>query len=188
MTHWKAFYQNKHELKFRWEIKFIKGKVYKKRGRPRKEERMKIMNKPWRQKVEKFRSSSFQKEGSAKVFVNFDTNKISMRKGAKTWMIRMLTPIFKIFKGKCITTNNIESKHAQVKGNGAGRKMRDREYGHRLYMLHSYIVEYDHIPFTNLAGRPLFRYIMKKSKKKRIGYKTLGSERNLVQTVLSSYE
>jgi hypothetical protein len=188
MTHWKAFLQNKHELKFKWEIKFIKGKVYKKRGRPRKDERMKIMNKPWRQKVERFQSPSFQKEGSAKVFVNFNTNKISMRKGAKKWMIRMLTPIYKIFKGKYITTNNIESKHAQVKGNGAGRKMRDREYGHRLYMLHSYIVEYDHIPFTNLAGRPLFRYLMKKSKKKRIGYKILENDHKLVQTVLSSYE
>ncbi|MEJ2250397.1 MAG: hypothetical protein P8Y97_12195 [Candidatus Lokiarchaeota archaeon] len=188
ITHWKAFFQNKHELKFKWEIKFIKGKIYKKRGRPRKEERIKIMNKPWRQKVERYHSPSFQKIGIAKVFVNFDTNKISMRAGARKWMIRMLTPIYKIFKGKHITTNKIESKHAQVKGNGAGRKMRDGEYGHRLYMLHTYIVEYGYIPFTNLTGRPLFRYLMRESKKKRIGYKIMKNDRNHIQTVLSTYE
>lgn len=187
-THWKAFLHNKQELKFKWEIKFIKGKVYKKRGRPRKEERIKIMNKPWRQKVENYHSSSFQKEGSATIFVNFNTNKISMRAGAKKWMIQMLTPIFKIFKGKHITTNIIESKHAQVKGNGARRKMRDKEYGHKLYMLHSYIVENEHIPFTNLTGRPLYRYLMKTTNKKRIGYKTPENDRKLIQTVLNAYE
>ena len=188
MTHWKAFYRNKHEVKFKWEIKFIKGKVYKKRGRPRKEERIKNMNEPWRQKLENYQSASFQKAGTGKIFVNFDTNKLSMRAGAKKWMLRMLTPIFKIFKGKHITTNKIESKHSQVKGNGAGRKQRDEEYGHKLYMLHTYIVEYGHIPFTNLAGRPLYRYLMKKSNKKRIGYKTLENDREFVQTVLSAYE
>ena len=146
------------------------------------------MNEPWRQKLENYQSASFQKAGTGKIFVNFDTNKLSMQAGAKKWMLRMLTPIFKIFKGKHITTNKIESKHSQVKGNGAGRKQRDGEYGHKLYMLHTYIVEYGHIPFTNLAGRPLYRYLMKKSNKKRIGYKTLENDREFVQTVLSAYE
>ncbi|GAI78462.1 unnamed protein product, partial [marine sediment metagenome] len=148
MTHWKAFYRNKHELKFKWEIKFIRGKVYKKRGRPGKEESLEIKNEPWRQKMENYQSDSFEKEGTAKLFINFETNKISMRAGARKWMLQMLNPLFKIFKGNHITTNKIESKHSQVKGNGAGRKQRDREYGHKLYMLHTFIVEYKHIPFT----------------------------------------
>ena len=187
-THWKAFYRNKHELKFKWEIKFIKGKVHKKRGRPRKEEAIKLKNAPWRQKLEMFQSGSFQKEGTAKIFVNFETNKLSMRAGAKKWMIQMLTPIFKIFRGKHITTNLIESKHSQVKGNGAGRKQRDKEYGHQLYMLHTFLVEYGYIPFTNLEGRPLYTYLIESSKKKKIGYKILENDRNYVQTVLSAYE
>ena len=83
MTHWKAFYRNKHELKFKWEIKFIKGNIYKKRGRPRKEESLEIKNKPWRQKLEDYQSDTFKKEGTAKIFVNFETNKLSMRAGAK---------------------------------------------------------------------------------------------------------
>ncbi len=188
MTHWKAFYRNKHELKFKWEIKLIKGKVHEKRGRPRKEESTKLKNAPWRQKLEKFQSDSFQKEGTAKIFVNFETNKLSMRAGAKKWILQMLMPIFKIFKGKHITTNKIESKHSQVKGNGAGRKQRDKDYGHKLYMLHTFLVEYGYIPFTNLTGRPLYKYLIKSSKKKKMGYKTLESERIYIQTVLSDYE
>ena len=188
MTHWKAFYCDKHDLKFKWEIKLIKGKVHEKRGRPRKEESIKLKSAPWRQKLEKFQSDSFQKEGSAKIFVNFETNKLSMRAGAKKWMLQMLMPIFKIFKGKHITTNLIESKHSQVKGNGAGRKQRDKEYGHNLYMLHTFLVEYGYLPFTNLAGRPLYKYLIKSNKKKKIGYKILENDRIYLQTVLSDYE
>ncbi|GAH96653.1 unnamed protein product, partial [marine sediment metagenome] len=33
-------------------------------------------------------------------FVNFKTNKLSMRAGSSKWIIDMLTPLFKIFKGK----------------------------------------------------------------------------------------
>jgi len=47
-THWKAFYCNKHELKFKWEIKFIKGKVQAKRGRPRKSDTLQNKNERWR--------------------------------------------------------------------------------------------------------------------------------------------
>ncbi len=80
-------YRNKHELKFKWEIKFIKGKVQAKRGRPRKSDTSQNKNERWRQKLEKYQSDSFQKEGTAKIFVNFETNKLSMRAGAKKWMI-----------------------------------------------------------------------------------------------------
>ena len=111
-----------------------------------------------------------------------------MRAGAKKWMIQLLTPLFKNFKGQHATTNLIESKHSQVKGNGAGRKQRDEDYGHRLYTLHAFIVEHDYIPFTNLAGRPLYKYLMKNQKKKDIGYMFLESNHHYIQTVLNAFE
>ncbi|KKK45544.1 hypothetical protein LCGC14_1990750 [marine sediment metagenome] len=187
-THWKAFYCDKHELKVKWEIKFIKGKVQAKRGRPRNSDEIKNKNVKWRQKLENYQSDSFQKEGTAKIYVNFRTNKLSMRMGAKKWILQMLTPIFKIFKGKHITTNLIESKHSQIKGNGAGKKQRDKEYGHLLFTLHAFLVEYGYIPFTNLVGRPLYKTLMKDEKEKKIGYKLLESKRFFVQTILSDYE
>jgi len=187
-TQWKVFYHDKHELKFKWEIKFIKGKIQAKRGRPRNSEKVKNKNVKWRQKLENYHSDSFQKEGTAKIYVNFRTNKLSMRAGAKKWMLQMLSPIFKIFKGKHITTNKIESKFSQVKGNGAGKKQRDKEYGHLLFTLHTFVVEYGYIPFTNLTGRPLYKYLMKDVKKKKIGYRLPEGKRNFVQTVLSGYE
>ena len=187
-THWKVFYRDKHELKFKWEIKFIKGKVQKKRGRPRKEESIKLKNAPWRQKLEAFQSDSFQKEGSAIIYVNFESNKLSMRAGAKKWMIQMLTPIFKIFKGIHITTNLIESKNSQIKGSGAGKKQRDEEYGHLLFTLHAFIVEYGYIPFTNLMGRPLYSYLMIEEKKKKKGYQIPEGKHTFTQTTLSEYE
>jgi len=187
-THWKAFYRDKHELKFKWEIKLIKGKVQAKRGRPRNSDKIKHMNVKWRQKLKSYQSDSFQKEGTAKTYVNFKTNKLSMRTGAKKWMILMLSPIFKIFKGTHITTNLMESKNSQIKGNGAGKKQRDAEYGHLLFTLHAFIVEYGYIPFTNLTGRPLYEYLMKDDKKKRIGYRIPEDKRIFVQTTLSGYE
>ncbi len=187
-THWKAFYRNKHELKFKWEIKFVKGRIQAKRGRPRKSENSQNRNARWRQKLENYKSDSFEKEGTAKIFVNFETNKLSVRAGGKKWMIQMLTPIFKIFKGKHITTNLIESKHSQIKRNGAGKKQRDKEYGHQLFALQAFLVEYKYLPFTNLSGRPLYKYLMKDGKKKKIGYKIPENNRIFVQTVLSTYE
>lgn len=188
MTHWKIFCTDKHEIKVKWEIKFIKGKIKKKRGRPRKEESVKFLNAPWRQKLEAFQSDSFQKEGSAKIFVNFETNKLSMRAGAKKWMLQLLLPLFKIFKGKHITTNLIESKHSQIKGNGAIKKQRDKEYGHLLFTLQAFIAECGHVPFTNMTGRPLYTYLMTEHEKKKIGYKILESNQSFIQTTLSGYE
>ncbi len=140
-THWKTFYRDKHELKFKWEIKLIKGKIHATRGRPRNSDKIKNMNAKWRQKLKNYRSNSFQKEGTAKIYVNFNTNKLSMHAGAKKWMILMLSPIFKIFKGIHITTNKIESKYSQIKGSGVRKKQRDKEYGHLLFTLHAFIVE-----------------------------------------------
>ena len=187
-THWKAFYRNKHELKFKWEIKFIKGKIQANRGRPRSSDKVQNKNAKWRQKLENYQSDSFKKEGTAKIYVNFESNKLSMRTGAKKWMLQMLTPIFKIFKGKHITTNLMESKHSQIKRNGARRKQRDKVYGHKLFTLHAFLVECGYIPFTTLARRPLYKYLIKDSKKKKMGYRILEGKRILVQTVLSGYE
>ncbi len=187
-TPWKAFYHDKHELKFKYEIKFIKGQIQAKRGRPRNSDNVKNKKGKWRQKLENYQSNSFQKEGTAKIYVNFKTNKLSMRAGAKKWMILMLSPIFKIFKGIHITTNLIESKLSQIKGSGVGKKQRDEEYGHLLFTLHAFIVEYGYIPFTNMTDRPLYNYLMQDDKKKKIGYKLPENKRVLVQTVLNSYE
>lgn len=67
MRHWKAFYRNKHELKFKWEIKYIKGKIQKKRGRPRKASTSQKKNERRRQKLEIYQTDSFKKEGTAKI-------------------------------------------------------------------------------------------------------------------------
>ena len=82
----------------------------------------------------------------------------------------------------------MESKLSQIKRSGAGRKQRDNEYGHKLYAFHTFLVEYGYIPFTNLVGRPLYSYLIKSNKKKKMGYKTLENDRFYVQTVLSAYE
>lgn len=87
--------------------------------------------------------------------------------------IHLLTSLFKIFKGKHATTNLIESKHFQVKGSGAGRKQKDDQYGHQLFTLHAFIVEHEYIHFTNLAGRPLYKYLMKDQKRKMSDIKSL---------------
>ena len=124
----------------------------------------------------------------AKIYVNFETNKLSMRAGSKKWMTQLLTPLFKIFKGKHVTTNLIENKHSQIKRTGAGRKQRDKGHGHQLFTLNAFLVEYEYLPFTNLTRRSLYNYLMKDNKKKKIGYKILKSNRIFIQTVLSTYE
>ena len=47
---------------------------------------------------------------------------------------------------------------------------------------------YIHIPFTNLTGRPLYKYLMKDVKKKKIGYRLPEGKQIFVQTVLNGYE
>ena len=138
--------------------------------------------------MEHYQSTSFKKEGEATIFVNFETNKLSMRAGSKSWMIQLLTPIFKIFKGKHVTTNLMESKHSQIKRNGAKRKQRDKVYGHELFTLSAFLVEYEYIPFTNLTGRPLYKFLMKHDKKEKIEYRIVENKRVSIQTVLSAYE
>ena len=186
-THWKAFYRDKHELKLKWEIKLIKGRVQKKRGRPPKAIKSQKADPKWRQKFKNFQTSSFKKKGTAKVYINFSTNKVSMRAGSKKWMVQILNPLLKIFKGKHATSNLVESKHAQIKGGGAGRKQKDKLYGHQLFRLLAFLVERGYLPFTSLAGRPLYKYLMKEKKKKEVGYKIMENKHLSVQTVLSAF-
>ena len=108
--------------------------------------------------------------------------------GSKKWKIQILTPVYKHFKGKYITTNLMDSKYSQDKRNGANRKQSDKRYRHKIFVLYASLVENKHIPFTNLAGRPLYKSLMKSNKKEKIEYKIVENKRISIQTVLSSYE
>ncbi len=79
----------------------------------------------------------------------------------------------RIFKGKHLTTNLVESKHSQAKGNGTGRKQQDEEYDHQLFALLAFLVEYEYLPFTNLSKRSLYKDLMGNKKKKRSGIESL---------------
>ena len=101
-THWRAFAKGTHELRFQWEIKFIKGRVAATRGRPRKTDPPKNTTQKWRQKIMDFQSGRMRRKGSAAVYVNCKNTKISLRKGSQKWMVRMLQPLFTIFTTKSI--------------------------------------------------------------------------------------
>ena len=186
-THWKAFNKGTHLLRFRWEIKLVQGHGQGRRGRPPKSKPGQQREPKWRQKLRKYQSPKFQRSGSAGVFVNFDTNKLTMKRGARKWMIRMLGPLFKLFKGKCITTNLVESKHSQVKRKGHLRKQRDANYGHELFVFTAFVAETSHLPPITLTGRPLWKYLMKPPDKKVYGYSIPGGNGITIQTVLPAF-
>lgn len=184
LTHWKAFAKGTHELRFRWEIKLVRGQVQAKKGRPSRLTSQDKALPKWRQKVRAFQSGATRASGSAAVFVNFKTNKLSMRRGASKWMVRLLDPLFKAFGGKHLTSSLVESKHHQVKSGPAGRKQQDVEYGHQLFTLSAFIADHGFLPLTNIPGRPLYRYLMKERDRESAGYATRREERTSIQTVL----
>ncbi len=184
-THWKAFAKGSCELKFKWKIKFIKRNIYQGRGRPLKNTLPTNMNQKWRQKVIAYQTGEIKKTGSATVFVNVKTNKISKRRGSTDWMIRMLTPLFKKFKGKYMTTGLIESKHHQIKHTSGDRKQQEPGYNHLLFALSSYIIETGHIPNTNLQRRPLYKYLIIEKKKEHLSYVTRENGIKRVQKTIS---
>ncbi|MHA1291713.1 MAG: hypothetical protein ACTSQJ_03480 [Promethearchaeota archaeon] len=49
-------------------------------------------------------------------------------------------------------------------------------------------MEHVYIPFTNLTGRPLYKYLTKDNKKKKIWYKIPVGKQIFIQTTLSGYE
>lgn len=183
-THWKAFAKGSHELKFKWQIKFIKGKIYKRKGRPLKNSLPKKTNQKWRQKISAYQNGKIKKAGSAIVYTNSKNTKISKRKGSTDWMIRMLQPLFKKFKGKCATTGLIESKNHQIKHTSGDRKQQDEKYNHYLFALSSFIVENGYLPMTNLYGRPLYKYLMKESKAEVFRYVSIKDNIKMIQMTL----
>lgn len=184
-THWKAFSKGTHILKFKWEIKFIKGQVQAKRGRPRKSQTPQKPRLKWQKQVNNYHNGKMKTSGSAEVYVNHKNTLVSLRKGSKRWMIGMLQPLFKIFKGRVMTTSLIESKNHQIKSMSGDRKQQDPDYNHKLFALSSFIVEFGHIPHVNLSGRPLYKYLMKDHKTEALSYVKYQNEKKIVQTTLS---
>jgi hypothetical protein len=48
-------------------------------------------------------------------------------------------------------------------------------------------VEHQYLPFTDLTGRPLYKFLIEKSKKEKIEYRIPENKRISIQTVLSTY-
>jgi len=186
-THWKAFKQESPRLHFQWEVKFIKGLVQRGRGRPRKDQGRSPRYCLWRQKRDEYYSPSFKKGGDAEVFVNRQTGKVSPRAGASKWMAAMVAPLVKIFKGKRVTTNWVESKHSQVKRKGASRKQQDVKYGDALFHVCAYLAERGDLPPVSLEGRPLFKYLVHNQGKSREGYYFHKDGAIYKQLLLSAY-
>ncbi len=186
-THWKILTKGKCEVSMKWEIKFIKANNPVGSGRPTIQQRNTPQHQQWRQKKEEYYSESFQKLGTAKLFINPDTKKISLRHGSKTWMTKMISPLFPIFYEKCITNNRVESKHAQIKRTGHLRKQQNREYTDKAFQLQEYIVKNGHLPETFLEGKPLYRYLIQNSKKRVVGYQFYVNEKKMIQTIIPAY-
>jgi hypothetical protein len=186
-THWKIFNQGNCEIKFNWEIKFIKSAIKIGRGRPRKDQSESKEIRQWRQKKHEYNALSFQKNGVAKVFVNTQTEKVSLRAGAKSWMITMFSPVLNEFNGKCITNNGSESKHSQIKRKGASRKQKDQQYADNLFHFYAYLAENKCFPPMSLKGRPLFRYLIKQRDPKKEQYRIYNSNSNSRQMLLSAF-
>ncbi|MHA1766259.1 MAG: hypothetical protein ACTSVK_08350 [Promethearchaeota archaeon] len=186
-THWKLFKKEKHELGFKWEIKLIQGKLPIGRGRPTIQMTQSRIYKQWRQKKVEYNSNTFQKKGSAKVYINPDSKKISLRQGSKKWMQGMIQQIIIIFHGKFITNNRSESKNSQIKRTGNMRKQPNEEHSDHLFQLQEYIVKNGHLPQTFIKGRPLYKYLMKDIKSQKIGYRINLNKKEFNQTLIESY-
>ena len=186
-THWQAFNDVKTELKFKWEIKLIPGKLSNRRGRPGKQMLQSPLYQKWKQKKLEYESPDFQKSGTAKVLVNLDSQKISLRQGSKKWMKTMFQPVLKIFSGKYVTNNKSESKNSQIKRAGNMRKQPDEVYSDQLYQLHEYIVRNGHLPDVFLSGRPLYKYLVVSPKERVPGYRTRENNRVYLQNIIDNY-
>jgi hypothetical protein len=186
-THWRAFKQESALLHFRWEVKFIKGLLYRGSGRVPKDLEQTPRYHQWRRKRDEYYSRSFQKKGEAEVFVNRETGKLTPRAGATRWMVSMLAPVAKIFLGKCITTNWMESKNSQVKRKGASRKQQDTNYSDALFKVCAYLAEHGHLPRVSLEGRPLFKYIVGDRGRSKEGYLFHNDGVTSRQLLLSAY-
>lgn len=190
-TNWKAFCSGKHELTFDWSIKLIRGKMYSVRGRPNKSKIQEAWRQwcgtRWRQKYEKYKSHVIPQNDTAKVFVNPETNKVSLRADSRKWMIKMLTPLLKIFKGKHVTSNIVEGKHSQIKSHGLLRKQQDPIYQHQEFVFRAYITEHGHLPQITLHGRYLWKYLIKPKKKEIKSYDLWSNGCRFTQSSLMAF-
>jgi hypothetical protein len=186
-THWKIFTEKKKELGFHWEIKFIQGKLYAGSGRPTNVMKNSKHYQNWRQKKNEYYSKSFQKTGSAKLFINLETQKISFRAGSKKWMKYIFQTLLPIFSGKCITNNRVESKHSQIKRKGNLVKQPDPSYSDKLFLLNEYIVQHGHLPPTNLNGKPLYKYLVGESRKVHEKYLVWDNDKKKAQLMISNF-
>ncbi len=170
-TNWRAFCEGKKELRIDWSIKLIHGRMFPSRGCPANHQIqtawMQWCGSRWRQKYEKYQLYKKAQSGSAKMFVNPETNKISLRAGSYKWMKELLTAVLKIFNGKHVISNMVEGKHSQVKGHGRLRKQHDYIYQHQEFVFNAYIVEHGHLPPMTLPRRYLWKYLVKPKKKER---------------------
>lgn len=186
-THWKFFTQKKKEIGFKWEIKFIQGSAQQNQGRPTIQQRTNPQYLLWVSKKNEYDSPQFQKAGSARVYVNLDSRKISLRKGSKQWMKKMLQPLYPIFLGKHITNNRIESKNSQIKRGGMKRKEPDMIYSDQLVQLQEFINQNQRLPEISLEGRFLYKYLMKETVWQEFTYKSFNSSKIVNQNVISKY-
>ena len=186
-THWKIFKKGKHSLCFKWEIKFIKGKLPQSRGRPTIQFRNSSQYQQFRQKMAEYNTPTFQKIGTANLFINPDSKKVSLRRDSKTWMRSMLQQVLPIFLHKTITNNRVESKHSQIKRTGNLRKQTDGSYGDLLFQLQEFIVQHGYLPEVTLEGRPLYKYLILPVREKQKGYVFHDNNKKLIQTVLTGY-
>ena len=186
-THWKIFVKKKYEFGFKWEIKFIPGPIQSNRGRPSKEQENDPHYIQWRQKRNEYRSNKFEKSGSARVFINLNSKKISLRRDSKQWMKKIFHQLLPIFHHKCITNNRIESKNSQIKRCGENRKQPDRNYSDKLVQLYEFISQYGKLPKVSLDGRPLYKYLMIETNRPEFKYQCLERGKNFAQKILSSY-
>ncbi|MHA1336573.1 MAG: hypothetical protein ACTSPW_12670, partial [Promethearchaeota archaeon] len=141
----------------------------------------------WRQKYEMYKFYKTKQEGTAKVFVNPETNKISLRSGSSMWMKDLLMVVLKIFNGKCVTSNMVEGKHSQVKDKGNLRKQQDIVYWHQEFVFNAYIVERGHLPPMTLHGKYLLKYLVKPKKKEKKAYDLWSNGTKFAQLSLMAF-
>jgi transposase-like protein len=190
-THWKIFSKGKHRLKVNWSIKLIRGQMHKKRGRPTKEQVKAAWSayhgRQWRQKYDMYRELKLGKEGTAELFINPETNKVSLGAGSHTWMADMLTPLLKLFKGKCVSSNVVEGVHSRIKRHRHLRKQQDPVYQHQEFVLYAYVSEHGHLPSATLYGKYLWKYLTEPGENEGISYELRSPEQHIVQSSLMAF-
>ncbi len=190
-THWKIFSKGKHKLKVNWSIKLIKGQMYSKRGRPTNEQIRETWKayhgQQWRQKYEKYKEYKLGEEGTAELFINPETSKVSLGAGSHVWMTEMLTPLLKLFRGKCVSSNVVEGVHSRNKRHRHLRKQQDPIFQHQEFLLYAYISEHGHLPQFLLHGKYLWKYLTKPEEPERVSYELRSNEQHVIQTSLMPF-